>query len=209
MVVGQPSSPHHSFTTYDGVIWDGVRYTVVYHAGPRGTAWAEDANKRLRAFLDNAFRISNFMHNAIAVYKTQLEWEALWKDPEHKRRQKNDKTTLGKPFANFFVLPYSRDASIQLQLVVSGGDFPIEKGIKSICKSLGFEKRPSEWYAAFEDGKRRYIALTPSASEMAEMFERYETGDRDWGIVCFQWMEREFWQLFEGIELIPVVVGQK
>jgi hypothetical protein len=53
------------------------------------------------------------------------------------------------------------------------------------------------------------IALTPSASEMAEMFERYETGDRDWGIVCFQWMEREFWQLFEGIELIPVVVDQK
>ena len=209
MVVGQPSSPHHSFTTYDGVIWDGVRYTVVYHAGPRGTAWAEDANKRLRAFLDNAFRIRNFMHNAIAVYKTQFEWEALWKDPEHKRRQKNNKTTLGKPFANFFVLPYSRDACVQLQLVVSGGDFPIEKGIKSICKSLGFEKRPSEWYAAFEDGKRRYIALTPSASEMAEMFERYETGDRDWGIVCLQWMEREFWQLFEGIELIPVVVGQK
>ena len=51
--------------------------------------------------------------------------------------------------------------------------------------------------------------MTPSASEMTEMFERYETGDWDWGIVCFQWMEREFWQLFEGIELIPVVVDQK
>ena len=78
-----------------------------------------------------------------------------------------------------------------------------------MCKSLGFKKRPSEQYTAFEDGKRRYIALTPSAGEMAEMFERYETGDWDWGIVCFQWMEREFWQLFEGIELIPVVVDQK
>ncbi len=71
------------------------------------------------------------------------------------------------------------------------------------------KKIPSERYVAFEAGKRFYIALTPSASEMAEMFKQYKTGDREWGIVCLQWMQKEFQQSFEGIKLINVVQSSK
>ena len=124
---GQPSSAHHSFAAYDGVIWDGARYTVVYHAGPRGTAWAADANSRLCAFLDTTFRRYDFVHNAVVIYHTLYEWETLWTDPHSKRRHADGKMAFGKPFANVFVLPYSTNASVQLLLITKGGDSPIEK----------------------------------------------------------------------------------
>lgn len=204
-IAGDPGSTHRDFMTYDGVVLDRTHYTVIFHTGHRGTAWAADANRRLCAYLDNILKRYDATHYAVMISFTWREWSFLWEDPYAKRNaHKEKRMQFGKPFRNLYVFSYCLPSAPCIAQVCKEGDAALSDLLESVCEYLGWTLEENELDMVNVNGREYYLVLMPQSCMMEELLHRYRSGERSRGIIAPFWLTEDLERLFPDLNVLNI-----